>query len=588
MELATFLSVFPNASLWLVPPVEAADGSRNLGADLLLVGSLEPQLLDWPRLERAFADERIGADLRATRVLPDPVGLAATWAMGPEEMGRWARDAGAFPSGTPLNTDDYPYVELVAPRRNVIRPAAAARAAAAQYQAMSRAAGDVTRFVTGQPLLSAGGPISAVFFDRLGERYAKAAQPERAIAAYETAARRDPGDVTAHTRAGELLLERARQKEAEPHLAEAVRLDPDARARLGRAGSDRARASRLRPGRAGPPGAAASGAGERRGMAAARRRARAPGQVGGGQGRPRHGALDRQRRADRPGAARLRRQDGPGHHAAREVSVMAAGDNRYTFGDNQRASARLRRLAELYESETRELLQRSGVRRPRLAIDLGCGPGWSTRVLQQAVESQRTVGLDASERYVAEARERQGRDLEFLVHDVTRAPFPVADPDLLLCRFLLTHLREPEHALAAWADVAVPGARLLVHETEGLEAEHPALVRYYELLAELQRHYGQTLHVGTQLDALLGKASWRIVESRAVPLEKPASAMADLHLANLRTWRSDRHARRAFDAREIDRLSTSLERIADGIESGGRVLNTARQIVATPDPGRSR
>ena len=226
VELATFLSVFPNASLWLVPPTEAGDGSRNLGADLLLVGSLEPQSLDWPRIERAFADPRIGADLRSTRVLLDPVGLAATWAMGPEEIGRWMEDKAAFPSGTPFNTDDYPYVELVAPRRNVVRPAAAARAAAAQYEAISRSAGDVTRLIAGQPLLSEGGPISAVFFDRLGERYAKAAQHERAIAAFETATRRDPGDASARARAGELLLERGRQKEAEPYLAEAVRLDP--------------------------------------------------------------------------------------------------------------------------------------------------------------------------------------------------------------------------------------------------------------------------------------------------------------------------------------------------------------------------
>jgi spermidine synthase len=226
VELATFLSVFPNASLWLVPPTEGTDGSRNLGADLLLVGSLEPQTLDWLRLERAFGDERIAADLRATRVLLDPIGLAASWAMGAGEIRRWAEDKEAFPSGTPLNTDDYPYVELVAPRRNVIEPAAAARAAAAQYQALSRAAGDLTRFVSDQPLLKQDGPISAVFFDRLGERYAKAAQTERAIAAFATAAQRDPGDPLARARWGELLLEQGRPKEAEPELAEAVRLDP--------------------------------------------------------------------------------------------------------------------------------------------------------------------------------------------------------------------------------------------------------------------------------------------------------------------------------------------------------------------------
>jgi tetratricopeptide (TPR) repeat protein len=226
VELATFLSVFPQTSLWLVPPTAAADGARNLGADLLLVGSREPQSLDWPRLERAFGNPRIGDDLRATRVLGDPTALAAAWAMGREEMARWAADRTAFPSGTPLNTDDYPYVELVAPRRNVSRPADAARAAAAQYEALAAASGDVTRVIVGEPSLRAGGAFAAVFLDRLAERYARAGQTDRAVATFGAALARDPRDATAHARAGGLLLERGRPEQAEPHLTEAVRLDP--------------------------------------------------------------------------------------------------------------------------------------------------------------------------------------------------------------------------------------------------------------------------------------------------------------------------------------------------------------------------
>ena len=38
-----------------------------------------------------------------------------------------------------------------------------------------------------------------------------------------------------------------------------------------------------------------------------------------------------------------------------------AAANKYTFGDNLRASARLRRLAEMYEAESWELLRRSGI-----------------------------------------------------------------------------------------------------------------------------------------------------------------------------------------------------------------------------------
>ena len=225
VEVKTFVSVFPHASLWLVPPTIGPKGERRLGADLLLVGSREPQSLDWPRLRRSFADERIGGDLRSTRVLASPEALAAVWAMGRDQMERWAGASDAFPRGTPLNTDDYPYVELVAPRRNVVAPEQAALAASAQYDAMAKAAGDVTGLIAGATELEAGGRIAAAFLGAMAARYEAAAQPERALRVSLAAIARDPLDAASQARAGLLLLEKGRAAEAEPHLEEAVRLD---------------------------------------------------------------------------------------------------------------------------------------------------------------------------------------------------------------------------------------------------------------------------------------------------------------------------------------------------------------------------
>ena len=253
----------------------------------------------------------------------------------------------------------------------------------------------------------------------------------------------------------------------------------------------------------------------------------------------------------------------------------------YTFGDNDQASTRLRRLAELYEPETRELLQHWGGRSPYLAVDLGCGPGWSTRLLREVLDAERTVGLDASERYVGEARNNNsdGR-VEFEVHDVVHVPFPVVSPNVMLCRFLLTHLREPGEVLTRWAGVAAPGGLLIVHETESLETDHPTLRRYYELVARLQEHYGQTLRVGAVLEACFANTGWRLIESRRRIVERPARSLAELHLANLRTWRHDEFACRSFDPTEVDSIEGSLERIVSGVENAGFVANATRQIIA--------
>jgi SAM-dependent methyltransferase len=253
----------------------------------------------------------------------------------------------------------------------------------------------------------------------------------------------------------------------------------------------------------------------------------------------------------------------------------------YTFGDDDIASRRLARLATLYDGETRALVARAIPRPPPLALDLGCGPGWSTRLVHEVSHAHRTVGIDASDRYVAEARHRQP-GLEFVVADIAAA-LPISGAELIVSRFLLTHLARPADALTAWAEGAAPGACLALHETEGLASSHPGLSRYYELLAVLQAHHGQALYIGAMLDGTLARTPWRVVDSRALRLEKPAAAMAELHVANLRTWRNDPFARGQFDPRELDELDSALDALATGRDLAPPVENLARQIVAARD-----
>jgi spermidine synthase len=226
VEVKTFLSVFDHASLWLVPPVGPEDGIKNLAADMLLIGSRDPQRLDWARLERAFADEPLARELRGALVLRDPLALAATWTMGRPEMERWAEDRQAFPSGTPLNTDDSPYLEFVAPRRTVVRPSEAARQATAQYAAMGAAGGDVRTLLSGVPALAVGGTRAAELLRELAERHVAAVQPDRALADLEAAIVANRDDAAAQERAAELLVARGRQREAQQRYLEVVRLDP--------------------------------------------------------------------------------------------------------------------------------------------------------------------------------------------------------------------------------------------------------------------------------------------------------------------------------------------------------------------------
>jgi tetratricopeptide (TPR) repeat protein len=191
------------------------------------VGSEREHALDWDRLQESMGDTPAGRDLRATHAVDDALALVASWTMGRAEMEAWSEDEKAFPGGTPLNTDDHPYIEFVAPRRNVMAPIDAARAASAQHAAMSAAAGDSREAVFGLLPPDPEPDRVAQLYRELARRYARAEQKQRAYAALDKAIDALPDDALAQVQTAELLLESGRQVEALGRLSIAVRLDPD-------------------------------------------------------------------------------------------------------------------------------------------------------------------------------------------------------------------------------------------------------------------------------------------------------------------------------------------------------------------------
>jgi trans-aconitate 2-methyltransferase len=237
----------------------------------------------------------------------------------------------------------------------------------------------------------------------------------------------------------------------------------------------------------------------------------------------------------------------------------------YTFGDDDLAARRLDLLAHVYEPPTRALLARWAPPVVGLAVDLGCGPGHTTRLLHELTDATRTVGVERSPAYLATAR-RYLADVpgaEALEHDVTQAPLPVEGADLIFARFLLTHLSRPVRALEIWAGALAPGGRLIVQETARLVSRDPALGRYYELVAELQALHEQALDVGSQLPELAAGAGLQVEHAGLRPVRQRTAEMAALHVLNLRTWRHDPMAG-GFDADELDALDEALAAIARG------------------------
>ena len=204
----------------------------------------------------------------------------------------------------------------------------------------------------------------------------------------------------------------------------------------------------------------------------------------------------------------------------------------YAFGDSEAAAQRLDLVAEVFEAPSRAFLQAWAPPQPRLAVDLGCGPGNTTALLAEVTGARRTVGLDASAAYVARATARFPA-LEFATHDALEAPFPTGPADVISCRYLVAHLPDPADAVTRWLTQLAPGGRLLVDEPHAIHAPHPVLERYEALVVARLEEHGTSMYPGDALDAV-GPTHRQVVE-HPVPI-RDAAAMFGLNFA---VWGDD-------------------------------------------------
>lgn len=252
----------------------------------------------------------------------------------------------------------------------------------------------------------------------------------------------------------------------------------------------------------------------------------------------------------------------------------------YTFGDGDVAAARLQLLASVFAPTSAQLLRELSPLQPALALDLGCGPGYSTELVARELASARVIGLEQSARLLAQATsERANERVSFVQADVSKPPFPTPAADFLFSRFLLTHLRDPSQVVRAWSNAASSGATLVLEETAFMTGEHPAFPRYYALVERMQAHYGQRMYIGRELPTLCASASWLVVKSEVVVAPLPALHMARLHAMNLRTWSTDSFAQANYAASDLAELGGELDRIASGELSAPPVSCGIGQLV---------
>ena len=233
----------------------------------------------------------------------------------------------------------------------------------------------------------------------------------------------------------------------------------------------------------------------------------------------------------------------------------------YVFGDTDVAARRLDLVAEYWASPSTEFLREDVPPEPRVALDLGSGPGHTTRLVAAVTGATRTIGLDTSEAFLARARADAPAGVEFVHHDVMELPLPSTPARLLYSRLLLSHIPRPDRVVRAWMSQLAPGGVLALDEVAWISTSEPALSRYLEMLEDLLSVRGSALAAGPIIDGLDGGTDGRKRSSVERIHPVPAGVAAELFTLNFVTWREEPYVRDAHSQGELDDLDAELREI---------------------------
>jgi SAM-dependent methyltransferase len=254
----------------------------------------------------------------------------------------------------------------------------------------------------------------------------------------------------------------------------------------------------------------------------------------------------------------------------------------YVFGDNDIAAQRLRLLAEIYDASTRAFVREWAQphRRAAKVMDLGCGLGYTTRLLAEELHGEQTLGLDTSESFIAAApRESRARvKVTYACHDVTQVPFPITPVDVLFCRLLLTHIAEPTALIASWSTQLRAGGVILMEEVEWIRTNSAVFTTYLDMQRELLQQQSNCLDIGPMLEALPVPPLLRKRASRVRQTPVPASQVAAMFALNFQIWQQHPIVQSTFAAAQIQQIERGLQALMTEPQDGIKIEWGMRQL----------
>lgn len=248
----------------------------------------------------------------------------------------------------------------------------------------------------------------------------------------------------------------------------------------------------------------------------------------------------------------------------------------YTYGTDMSAALRLEDIAKFFNPLAKNLIQKFVLDTPDTAIDLGCGPGYTTNMLSEASGCHQTFGLDASVEFLGMAAQNFPR-CTFQQHDITEIPFPVP-ADIMYTRFLLCHLRKPAEVISAWLTQLRPDGLLFIDELDGIDTELEVFRKYLSTAEGIVGTTGASLYVGKIL--VCAEYDAEILHNECISLPVMNCQAASWFFPNTQTiWNKNQYVLDHIIPEKRRAINQELYRLKMSNDSQSNITWKLRRIV---------
>jgi len=248
----------------------------------------------------------------------------------------------------------------------------------------------------------------------------------------------------------------------------------------------------------------------------------------------------------------------------------------YTFGTSVKAALRLEGIAEFFNPLAADLIRQYVSNQTNIAVDLGCGPGFTTNMLATSTKAKNTIGLDNSAEMLSFAMSRFPK-FQFVEHDVTKVPFPNA-ADVMYCRFLLSHLVEPVSLINKWITQLSQNGIIVIEELDSIDTENTLFNTYLSINSKLVQSQGASLYVGELLSKGRYDADVLFNDCNRLPV-RDSQAASWFYPNTITIWRDDNVISDFLTSDEIDSISDSLYEIMNSDSNTSTITWYMRRIV---------